>query len=74
MMSFREAKKAFMARRNEPFDLVIIGGGIAGNAFAAVMAHAGAGRSWCLSGRRHTDHRDEWVTHQPEATMLTSSA
>lgn len=42
MMSFNgRRRRAFMALRNEPFDLVIIGGGIAGNAFAAVMARAG---------------------------------
>jgi glycerol-3-phosphate dehydrogenase len=37
----REPKEASMALRNESFDLVIVGGGIAGNALAAVLARGG---------------------------------
>ena len=51
----REAKKVFMTLRNEPFDLLIIGGGIAGNAFAAVMARAGRA---VLVLERSTAYRD----------------
>ena len=44
-----------MALRSEPFDVVVIGGGIAGNAFAAVLARAGRA---VLVLERSTVYRD----------------